>query len=176
MWRAFLSRNIETQRPRPASQECFSGPHGQAAAELGHSSRRGLGGEARSAEAACATLPDGRVVRAGDSVMYRQMGGQAMVVRVVVEQIGTDVPSGEEPMVAVRMPNGTVRDTMVGRLRAAAAEEEEEEEEGSKPPPVLGTPDRSPELSHSALGAGVSPIGARPLIYHAAPVPPTHHT
>ena len=45
---------------------------------------------------------------------YKTIKGVAQ--NVVIAQVSTNVPVGEEPMVAVRMPDGTVRDTALSRL------------------------------------------------------------
>ena len=50
----------------------------------------------------------------GDSVLYTTRGGA--VQRVTVCSVSTNVPLGEDPMVAVQMPDGTVRDTVLERL------------------------------------------------------------
>ena len=51
----------------------------------------------------------------GERVLYRGQHGQQE--EVVVASIDTNVAADEEPFVAVRMPNGTVRDTTFERLR-----------------------------------------------------------
>jgi hypothetical protein len=51
----------------------------------------------------------------GDVVLYRRAAEEW--ARVSVAAVAVNVPPGEEPEVAVRMPDGTVRDTVLGRLR-----------------------------------------------------------
>ena len=51
----------------------------------------------------------------GDSVLYTTPQ-DGSVKRVTVFSVNTNVPMGEDPMVAVQMPDGTIRDTVLERL------------------------------------------------------------
>ena len=44
-------------------------------------------------------------------------------MRVTVERMSKNVPLGEEPEVAVRMPDGNVRETTIGRLALIVSSE-----------------------------------------------------
>eukprot|EP01050_Picozoa_sp_SAG11_P011391 SAG11_NODE_1205_length_5529_cov_6.569797_1_plen_488_part_00 len=55
-----------------------------------------------------------QLFQVGERVIYR--GGDGVPHRVKVAQYSSNVPAGEEPMVAVRLPDGTIRDTLLSRL------------------------------------------------------------
>eukprot|EP01052_Picozoa_sp_SAG31_P055472 SAG31_NODE_15333_length_760_cov_0.726172_1_plen_97_part_10 len=61
-----------------------------------------------------------RPFEVGQRVIYR--GSDGVPQRVTIAQYSTNVPAGEEPMVAVRLPDGTVRDTVLSRLCRAGEE------------------------------------------------------
>ena len=50
----------------------------------------------------------------GDTVLYSGRDGSEQMV--TVSAVNTNVPLGEEPMVAVQMPDGSVRDTVLNRM------------------------------------------------------------
>lgn len=56
----------------------------------------------------------------GDAVIYEDRA-RGTTQLVTVAAVSTNVPVGEEPMIAVKMPDGNVRDTVLARLSPAPA-------------------------------------------------------
>ena len=73
------------------------------------------------------TVSEASRFAAGDEALYTQRDGQQ--IRVTVVRVTTNVPLGEEPDISVRMPGGTVRETVVARLAPVASEDGEESED-----------------------------------------------
>ena len=73
------------------------------------------------------TVSEASSFAAGDEALYTRRDGQQ--VRVTVVRVSTNVPPGEEPDISVRMPGGTVRETVLARLAPVASEDGEESED-----------------------------------------------
>ena len=73
------------------------------------------------------TVSEAASFAAGDEALYTQRDGQQ--IRVTVVRVSTNVPPGEEPDISVRMPGGTVRETVLARLAPVASEDGEESED-----------------------------------------------
>ena len=77
---------------------------------------------APAAAAKSAAKVPGCAYAVGDQVVYTAGNGTTQLVTVsMVSWEGVNVAAGEEPMIAVRMPDGNVRDTVMKRLCPAPA-------------------------------------------------------